>query len=90
MAGKKAEVSNATEGTGSVKLNSRVTAKHVEVLKDGLIFAMGDDANPAVRLGYLKFAVASVLKDIGMPQYHTEISKQMYAAMGIVETRKGE
>ena len=70
---------------GKPKLNSRVTSKHVEQLRDGLEYAMSSDRELAVRMGYLKFAVANVLKDIGIPSYFESIVEDMYKAMAHTE-----
>jgi len=72
----------------SNKLNSRVTKAHIGQLVDAMTVALDKGTSPSQRLGYLSYAVASVLKDVGLPASHLEISKRMFANYGAGETSK--
>jgi len=64
------------------KPNSRVTRKHIEQLLDAMAFATNSDVDGYQRLGYLSFAVAGILKDVGYPSHYEEMSKRMWANFG--------
>lgn len=63
---------------GISKPNSRVTKAHIEQLEAGMKFASDPANNVAQRLGYLSFAVASVLKDVGETKYYDAIARKMF------------
>jgi hypothetical protein len=83
------EISGVAREEGP-KLNSRVTKAHIGQLVDAMTVAL-DRGQPAPqRLGYLSYAVASILKDVGLPAVHTEISKRMWANYGEGSTDIGK
>lgn len=85
MASKK--VVSGTNGSDVVvdgdKPNSRVTKKHIEQMIDAMYMATDETEPVSQRLGYLSFAIAQVLKDVGYPEHYKAISRKMWANYGI-------
>lgn len=71
-------ITEVVHETRDEKPNSRVTKAHVERMIDAMRYAQQDDVLIPVRLGYLSFAIAGVLKEIGYPIWYDIISKRMW------------
>ena len=65
------------------KPNSRVTKAHIERMLDAMEFSQREDVPIAVRLGYLSFALANVLKEVGYPKHYETISTKMWENFGV-------
>lgn len=66
----------------SDKPNSRVTKRHIDQMREAMAFAMDSKVDGYQRLGYLSYAIASILRDVGYPESHGEISKRMWDNYG--------
>lgn len=66
---------HASDGS---KVNSRVTKAHIASLQEAMDVALDKEQNVSLRLGYLSYAVASVLKDVGITGPHAVISARMW------------
>lgn len=63
------------------RLSSRVTKKHVDQLDDAVKYAMDSSKDSSERLGYITFAVANVLNDIGIDGSYKVLVARIYANM---------
>ena len=79
------EVKSDTTGRTWVhadKVNSRVTKAHIEKMNDAMVYAGNPEIDGYIRLGYLSFAIAEVLKDVGLPSHYEALSAKMWANFG--------
>lgn len=65
------------------KVNSRVTKAHVDRLNGAMDIALDDTMGVSERLGYVTFAVSSVLNDIGISAPYLAVSAKMWANFGV-------
>jgi len=65
------------------KPNSRVTKAHIERMLDAMKFSQKDEVPTSVRLGYLSFAIAGVLKEVGYSEHYEAISRRMWENFGV-------
>jgi len=76
-------ITEVVHGIKDEKPNSRVTKAHIERMIEAMRFVEQDDVLPSIRLGYLSFAIAGILKDVGYPIWYEIISKRMWENYGV-------